>query len=84
MQDYYLCNVFLYSPIIFFRFSSTIATEFNGHTHSDEFKIFYSPENTPINVAWGGGSLTTYSYYNLNYKIVDINGDSMVRFHRFF
>ncbi|CAH0605807.1 unnamed protein product [Chrysodeixis includens] len=56
------------------RFSSTIAAEFNGHTHSDEFKIFYSPENTPINVAWGGGSATSYTYYNLNYKIVDFNG----------
>ncbi|XP_026322395.1 sphingomyelin phosphodiesterase 1-like [Hyposmocoma kahamanoa] len=55
------------------RFSKTIAAEFNGHTHSDEFKIFYSPEGTPINVAWGAGSATTYSNYNLNYKIATFN-----------
>ncbi|XP_030028427.2 sphingomyelin phosphodiesterase 1 [Manduca sexta] len=55
------------------RFSSTIAAEFNGHTHSDEFKIFYDSEGTPINVAWGGGSATAYSFYNLNYKIATID-----------
>ncbi|CAH0763724.1 unnamed protein product [Diatraea saccharalis] len=55
------------------RFSSTIAAEFNGHTHTDEFKIFYSPEGTPINVAWGGGGIVTYSFYNLNYKIVNLH-----------
>ncbi|VVD01622.1 unnamed protein product, partial [Leptidea sinapis] len=27
------------------RFASTIAAEFNGHTHSDEFKIFYSGQD---------------------------------------
>ncbi|KAI8424388.1 hypothetical protein MSG28_002912 [Choristoneura fumiferana] len=51
------------------RFASTITGEFNGHTHSDEFKIFYSPEGTPIRVAWGAGSATSYTNYNLNYKI---------------
>ncbi|XP_039749910.1 sphingomyelin phosphodiesterase 1-like [Pararge aegeria] len=52
------------------RFSATIAAEFNGHTHSDEFKIFYSTEDgSPINVAWGAGSASTYTNYNLNYKI---------------
>ncbi|CAG4993116.1 unnamed protein product [Parnassius apollo] len=52
------------------RFSSTIAAEFNGHVHSDEFKIFYSlSDGRPINVAWGGGGATAYSNYNLNYKI---------------
>ncbi|CAK1598823.1 unnamed protein product [Parnassius mnemosyne] len=52
------------------RFSSTIAAEFNGHVHSDEFKIFYSlSDGRPINVAWGGGAATSYSNYNLNYKI---------------
>ncbi|XP_028168351.1 sphingomyelin phosphodiesterase-like, partial [Ostrinia furnacalis] len=55
------------------RFSDTIAAEFNGHTHSDEFKVFYSPDNEPINVAWGGGSVTSYTFYNLNYKIVTFN-----------
>ncbi|KAL4716625.1 hypothetical protein ACJJTC_008260 [Scirpophaga incertulas] len=60
------------------RFSATIAAEFNGHTHSDEFKIFYSHDDTPINVAWGGGSVTTYTFYNLNYKIATIDGKSLM------
>lgn len=55
------------------RFTTTIAAEFNGHTHSDEFKIFYSPDGLPINMAWGAGSTTTYTFYNVNYKIVEIN-----------
>ncbi|CAB3237984.1 unnamed protein product [Arctia plantaginis] len=55
------------------RFSATIAAEFNGHTHADQFKVYANPEGKPINVAWGGGSATTYTFYNLNYKIVEIN-----------
>ncbi|XP_004925235.2 sphingomyelin phosphodiesterase 1 [Bombyx mori] len=55
------------------RFTNTIAAEFNGHTHSDEFKVFYNQQGTPINVAWGGGSATSYTFYNLNYKIATIN-----------
>ncbi|KAJ8733254.1 hypothetical protein PYW08_001552 [Mythimna loreyi] len=56
------------------RFSKTITAEFNGHTHSDEFKIFYNlTDGNPINMAWGAGSTTTYSDYNLNYKIFDFN-----------
>ncbi|XP_047022041.1 sphingomyelin phosphodiesterase-like [Helicoverpa zea] len=56
------------------RFSKTIAAEFNGHTHSDEFKIFYSlTDGSPINVAWGAGSTTSYTFYNVNYKIIEFN-----------
>ncbi|KAJ0178770.1 hypothetical protein K1T71_005545 [Dendrolimus kikuchii] len=60
------------------RFSSTIRAEFNGHTHSDEFKIFYNSEGQPVNVAWGGGSATSYTFYNLNYKIATINRETYV------
>ncbi|CAH1647174.1 unnamed protein product [Spodoptera littoralis] len=59
------------------RFSKTIAAEFNGHTHSDEFKIFYSlKDGSPINVAWGAGSTTAYTFYNLNYKIIDFDSET--------
>ncbi|CAG9134653.1 unnamed protein product [Plutella xylostella] len=58
------------------RFASTIVGEFNGHTHSDEFKIFYGEDDTATAVAWGGGSATTYSKYNLNYKIVKLDRDT--------
>ncbi|XP_052740768.1 sphingomyelin phosphodiesterase-like [Bicyclus anynana] len=56
------------------RFASTIAGEFTGHTHGDEFKIFYSLENgRPISIAWGAGSVTAYTNFNLNYKIATID-----------
>ncbi|XP_073943112.1 sphingomyelin phosphodiesterase 1-like [Choristoneura fumiferana] len=55
------------------RFASTISGEFNGHTHSDEFKIFYSPDGTPVCVAWGAGGITPYANNNLNYKIVTLD-----------
>ncbi|KAF9815880.1 hypothetical protein SFRURICE_009778 [Spodoptera frugiperda] len=59
------------------RFSKTIAAEFNGHTHSDEFKIFYSlTDGSPINVAWGAGSTTAFTFYNLNYKIIDFDSQT--------
>ncbi|XP_053603313.1 sphingomyelin phosphodiesterase-like [Plodia interpunctella] len=62
-----------YSRIIN-RFSSIIAGEFNGHMHSDQFKLFYSStDGAPIAVAWGGGGATAYSNYNLNYKIMDFD-----------
>lgn len=60
------------------RFSSIIKAEFNGHTHSDEFKIFYNSEGRPTNVAWGAGSVTSYSFYNLNYKIATFDGATYV------
>nr|XP_026496862.1 sphingomyelin phosphodiesterase-like [Vanessa tameamea]XP_026496863.1 sphingomyelin phosphodiesterase-like [Vanessa tameamea] len=56
------------------RFSSTIKGQFTGHTHSDEYKIFYSTEDgSPINMAWGAGSTTAYTFYNVNYKIATFN-----------
>ncbi|XP_026496975.2 sphingomyelin phosphodiesterase 1-like isoform X1 [Vanessa tameamea] len=59
------------------RFSRTIKGEFNGHSHSDLYKIFYSTENgSPINMAWVTGSATAYSYYNMNYKIATFDTTS--------
>ncbi|XP_011303535.1 sphingomyelin phosphodiesterase [Fopius arisanus] len=58
------------------RFSHIIAGQFNGHTHSDEFNIFYEPRNFSniINIAWNGGSITTWSYVNPNYRTYTVNG----------
>lgn len=67
-----------------FRFTSTITAEFNGHTHSDELKLFYNSEGNPINVAWGGGSATTYSNYNLNYKIATFDSGTFVSIIKMF
>lgn len=53
------------------RFYDTISGQFNGHTHRDEFNVFYSRENPEhaINVAWNGGSTTAFSDINPNYVV---------------
>ncbi|XP_031332158.1 sphingomyelin phosphodiesterase-like isoform X2 [Photinus pyralis] len=58
------------------RFHNTITAQFNGHTHADGLKIFYDSkkQNEVINVAFNGGSFTTFVGNNPNYKIYDIEG----------
>ncbi|XP_012271398.1 sphingomyelin phosphodiesterase-like [Orussus abietinus] len=60
------------------RFAHIITGQFNGHTHNDELRIFYDLENNtkPVNVAWNGGSLTTYPSLNPNYKTYDVNANT--------
>lgn len=51
------------------RFSHIITGQFNGHTHFDQFQIFYESNTlNPINIAWNGGSATTFTFRNLNYR----------------
>jgi len=53
---------------------------FFGHTHQDEFEIFYengnsSEEARPTNVAFIGPSVTTYGNVNPGFRIYTIDGD---------
>ncbi|KAL0267657.1 UNVERIFIED_CONTAM: hypothetical protein PYX00_009860 [Menopon gallinae] len=59
------------------RFSKTIAGQFFGHTHNDEFEIFYERKNPEkaVNVAYLAPSVTTYTYLNPGYRIYYIDGD---------
>lgn len=59
------------------RFESTVTAQFFGHTHTDEFKIFYDTEdpNRPTNVAFLGPSVTTYLHLNPGYKVYTIDGE---------
>ncbi|GAB0097653.1 Sphingomyelin phosphodiesterase [Sergentomyia squamirostris] len=52
------------------RFWNTISAQFMGHTHADQFTIFYAPSNPyqAVNVQWNGGSTTAFSDVNPNYK----------------
>ncbi|KAB0799307.1 hypothetical protein PPYR_07187 [Photinus pyralis] len=61
------------------RFSHVISAQFTGHTHLDDTVIYYSHENRSQanNVAFNGGSFTTYSYLNPNYKVYDVNNRGM-------
>lgn len=40
-----------------------------GHSHRDEFNVFYANANInfAVNYAWNGGATTTYSNVNPNY-----------------
>ncbi|KAK9304244.1 hypothetical protein QLX08_004248 [Tetragonisca angustula] len=55
------------------RFSHLIKAQFNGHTHNDEIAILYNSDMEANNVAWNGGSITTYTKLNPNYKVYTVN-----------
>ncbi|XP_054269796.1 sphingomyelin phosphodiesterase-like [Macrosteles quadrilineatus] len=57
------------------RFQDTVAAQFAGHTHKDQFYLFYGQNTTadPYSVSWNGGSVTTYTDANPNYKVYHVN-----------
>jgi sphingomyelin phosphodiesterase len=58
-----------------FRFENTVTAIFNGHTHNDHFHVYYSNDEPtrPISVAVNGGSVTTFTYLNTNYKMYSVD-----------
>lgn len=66
--------------MLFLRFSEVVAAQFNGHTHEDELKVFYDTNNPEkvINVAYNGGSVTTYIGLNPNYRVYDVSPKNSV------
>ena len=68
-----------------FRFANTITAQFCGHTHNDEFMVYYDYEtNTvPINVAYIVPCVTTYTGLNPSFRFYTLDGPydgaSMVR-----
>ena len=60
------------------RYESTVAAQFFGHTHAEEIKIFYETTGTEsrvTNVAFIGGSLTTYDGINPGYRVYTVDGE---------
>ncbi|XP_072256802.1 sphingomyelin phosphodiesterase-like [Pyxicephalus adspersus] len=59
------------------RYESTIAGQFFGHTHVDEFEIFYDEEtlSRPVSVAYIAPSVTTYIDLNPGYRVYQIDGE---------
>ncbi|EDW39352.1 GL13458 [Drosophila persimilis] len=51
------------------RFSGIITGIFSGHTHKDEMNLHYTEEGLAVAINWNGGSLTTYSNKNPNYRL---------------
>lgn len=59
------------------RFESTVVGQFFGHSHVDELQVYYDEQNTsrPMNFALIGPSVTTYTNFNMGYRIYTIDGD---------
>lgn len=62
------------------RFWDTISAQFNGHTHRDQFYVFYdkATASKALNVAWNGGSATAYSNVNPNYRVYSVETNTYV------
>ncbi|KAJ1373679.1 putative sphingomyelin phosphodiesterase asm-3 [Parelaphostrongylus tenuis] len=60
------------------RFQNTVAAQFFGHTHSEEFYITYedpkSSSSRPTSVVYSAPSVTPYSKYFPAYRIYTIDG----------
>lgn len=59
------------------RYESTVTAQFFGHTHFDEFEIFYDTEDysRATSIAYVGPSVTPYYNLNPGYRIYYIDGD---------
>lgn len=60
------------------RFWNVISGQFVGHTHEDEFNIYYSRDDPKkaLNVAWNAGCTTTYNDLNPNYRIHTVDPET--------
>ncbi|XP_063162141.1 sphingomyelin phosphodiesterase [Candoia aspera] len=58
------------------RFEGTVAGQFFGHTHLDEFEMFYDEEtlSRPVGIAFLAPSVTTYIGLNPGYRIYHVDG----------
>ncbi|KAK2879667.1 sphingomyelin phosphodiesterase [Channa argus] len=59
------------------RYESTIAGQFFGHTHLDEFQMFYDEATMtrPVGVAFIAPSITTYLNLNPGYRVYFVDGN---------
>ncbi|XP_036450218.1 sphingomyelin phosphodiesterase [Colossoma macropomum] len=59
------------------RYESTITGQFFGHTHLDEFQMFYDEETMtrPVGVAYIAPSVTTYINLNPGYRVYYVDGN---------
>jgi sphingomyelin phosphodiesterase len=63
--------------ISFFRYESTIVAQFFGHTHFDEFELFYDNSDAArvTSIAYIGPSVTPYYDLNPGYRIYYVDAD---------
>lgn len=58
------------------RYEDTVKAQFFGHTHHDEFEVYYDMNNgsRPVSISFIGGSVTSYTDVNPGYRIYDVDG----------
>lgn len=59
------------------RYEGVITAQFFGHTHFDEFEVFYDMDDMgrAISIAYVGPSVTPYYDLNPGYRIYYVDGD---------
>lgn len=59
------------------RYEGTITGQFFGHTHVDEFQMFYDEDtmSRPLSVAYIAPSVTTYVNLNPGYRVYYVDGN---------
>ena len=69
------------------RFENTVVGQFYGHTHQDEFIVFYEPEAAnarATNVAFISPSVATWTNLNPSYTIFTTDSETHVRHTSYF
>jgi sphingomyelin phosphodiesterase len=63
------------------RFHNIIGAQFNGHSHVDEFEVYYDRTSGThaVNVAWNGGGATAFRRLNPNYIMYYVDRTYYVR-----
>ena len=64
------------------RYADIVTGQFFGHTHVDEFQIFYSEDKTPSNVAYIAPSVTPYHSLNPSYRLYTVSTAGEILDHR--
>ena len=66
------------------RYADTVMGQFFGHTHVDEFQLFYHEDGSPSNVAYIAPSVTPYHSLNPSYRLYTVSVAGEVLDHQTF
>jgi len=64
------------------RYSNTVTGQFFGHTHTDEFQLFFSEKNQVNNVAYIAPSVTPYHGGNPAYRLYKVGTEGEIEDHQ--
>ena len=73
VQNFCITYFFL---ILLISFANTVTGQFYGHTHNDEFMVFYDYETNsiPVNVGFVTPSVTTFTGLNPSFRFYTLDG----------